>query len=120
MKLRELTSEEHLKPDHVYIIGNSEIKVLGFLELLRVSCQPVEQFSANSLIYFCYPPATKITQLPREVVNLPCGASCVVHWLTSKVKKRKLCKPLKLFSAQIKTQSIVKINKAKSRGKRGY
>ena len=120
MKLRELTSKEHLKPEHVYIIGDNEQKVLGFLEVLRVANQPLEQFTVNNLIYLCYPPATEIKQLPREVIDLPCGATCVVHWLTHKAKKRKSQDSPVLFSAQEKSQSLSRINKAKSCGKKRY
>ncbi|OLF71148.1 hypothetical protein AWH61_19045 [Alteromonas sp. W12] len=120
MKLRELTSKEHLKPEYVYIIGDSEHRVLGFLEVLRVARQPIEQFTVNNLIYLCYPPATEINQLPREVINLPCGATCVVHWLTFKAKKRKPQKPVALFSAHVKSQSMSRINKAKSCSKKRY
>ena len=66
MKLRELTSKEHLKLDHSDIIGDSEYRVLGFLEVLRVARQPIEQFTVNNLIYLCYSPATQIDQLPRK------------------------------------------------------
>jgi hypothetical protein len=118
MKLRELTSKEHLKPEHVYIIGDSEQKVLSFLEELRVGIPYVALFTDSNLTYLCYPPATEINQLQREVISLPCGATCVVHWLTHKAKKRRLEDPSVLFSAHMKPQLIKKINKAKSRSKK--
>ena len=115
MKLRELTSKDHLKPEHVYIIGDSEQKVLSFLEELRVGIPYVALFTDSNLTYLCYPPATEINQLPREVINLPCGATCVVHWLTFKAKKRKTQKPVALFSAHVKPQSMSRINRAKQK-----
>ena len=120
MKLRELTSKDHLKPEHVYIIGDSEQKVLSFLEELRVGIPYVALFTDSNLTYLCYPPATEINQLQREVVSLPCGATCVVHWLTHKAKKRKSQDSPVLFSAQEKSQSLSRINKAKSCGKKRY
>jgi hypothetical protein len=120
MKSLELINQERLKPYHVYIIGDSEHRVLDFLEVLRVSNQLIEQFTVNNLIYLCYPPATEIKQLPREVINLPCGTACVVHWLTLKAKKRKPQKTVALFSAHVKSQSMSRINKAKSCSKKRY
>ena len=51
MKLRELTSKEHLEPDHVYIIGDNEQKVLGFLEELRVGIPHKALFTDSKLCY---------------------------------------------------------------------
>jgi hypothetical protein len=79
MKLRELTSKEHLEPDRVYIIGDSEHKVLSFLEDLRVAIPHVALFTDSKQTYRFYLATTEINQLSREVVSLPCGGTCVVR-----------------------------------------
>ncbi len=119
MKLRELTSKEHLEPDQEHVIAKT--KDLALMVTKIITAQEKEPFIVNGLTYLIYPPATleksPLADLPREVVNLPCGGSCVVCLVTAlKGLKRKIKskKNNAIYSWQIESDtSVNKINAAK-------
>ena len=119
MKLLKQLSVENLEPDQEHIIAKTKNIALVVTE--EVTAQGKDPFIVNGLTYLIYPPATleksPLAHLPREVVNLPCGGSCVVCLVTAlKGLKRKIKskKTNAIYSWQIKSDtSVEKINAAK-------
>ena len=119
MKLLKQLSVENLEPDQEHVIAKTKNIALVVTE--EVTAQEKEPFIVNGLTYLIYPPATleksPLAHLPREVVNLPCGGSCVVCLVTAlKGLKRKIKskKTNAIYSWQIKSDtSVEKINAAK-------
>ena len=119
MKLLKQLSVENLEPDQEHVIAKTKNIALVVTE--EVTAQEKEPFIVNGLTYLIYPPATleksPLAHLPREVVKLPCGGSCVVCLVTAlKGLKRKIKskKTNAIYSWQIKSDtSVEKINAAK-------
>ena len=119
MKLLKQLSVENLEPDQEHVIAKTKNIALVVTE--EVTAQEKEPFIVNGLTYLIYPPATleksPLAHLPREVVNLPCGGSCVVCLVTAlKGLKRKIKskKTNAIYSWQIESDtSVEKINAAK-------
>lgn len=119
MKLLTQLSVENLEPDQEHVIAKT--KDLALMITKEITSQEKEPFIVNGLTYLIYPPATlensPLAHLPREVVNLPCGGSCVVCLVTAlKGLKRKIKskKTNAIYSWQIESDtSVEKINAAK-------
>lgn len=119
MKLLTQLSVEKLEPDQEHVIAKT--KDLALMVTKEITSQGKEPFIVNGLTYLIYPPATlensPLAHLPREVVNLPCGGSCVVCLVTAlKSLKRKIKskKTNAIYSWQIESDtSVEKINAAK-------
>jgi hypothetical protein len=119
MKLLTQLSVEKLEPDQEHVIAKT--KDLALMVTKEITSQIKSPFIVNGLTYLIYPPATlensPLAHLPREVVNLPCGGSCVVCLVTAlKGLKRKIKskKTNAIYSWQIESDtSVEKINAAK-------
>ena len=119
MKLLKQLSLENLEPDQEHIIAKTKNIALVVTE--EVTAQGKDPFIVNGLTYLIYPLATleksPLAHLPREVIKLPCGGSCVVCLVTTlKGLKRKIKskKNNAVYASQIESDTNVnKINAAK-------